>query len=187
MTLSSQEARQLTENKHWPNLSPLSGHSSLHRAWWPPCRWQSLSSQRSVPSGSPLVTLSIIYFIIASFASLMQKILFECFCSYDNPKQISLTCHFCIPSWKYLWPRVVNHFNPGDMFFFCTIFYFGSFIFTPTQETYQCLPNLATSDSILMLTLVHFLHSKFLEGIRSQWVVIVLFYHFKSWSLCKIK
>ncbi|KAH9525670.1 Serine/threonine-protein kinase 36 [Bulinus truncatus] len=40
-----------------------------------------------------------------------------------------------------------------------------------TKETYQCLPNLATSDSILMLTLVHFLHPQFLQGIFS---------HFKS-------
>ncbi|KAK3796590.1 hypothetical protein RRG08_057839 [Elysia crispata] len=37
-----------------------------------------------------------------------------------------------------------------------------------TKETYQCLPNLSTSDSILMLTLVHFLHPKFLEGIQSH-------------------
>ncbi|BFZ18847.1 hypothetical protein BsWGS_21886 [Bradybaena similaris] len=34
-----------------------------------------------------------------------------------------------------------------------------------TKEPYQCLPNLATSDSILMLTLVHFLHPDFLENI----------------------
>ncbi|XP_035828028.1 serine/threonine-protein kinase 36 [Aplysia californica] len=37
-----------------------------------------------------------------------------------------------------------------------------------TKETYQCLPNLATSDSILMLTLVHFLHPRFLEEIHSH-------------------
>ena len=148
MTLSSQEARQVTENKHWPNLSPLSGHSSLHRAWWPPCRWQSLSSQRSVPSGSPLVTLSIIYFI-ASFASLMQKILFQYFCSYDNLKQISFTCHFCIPSWKCLWPRVVNHFYPGDMFFSALSFTLDPlFSLQPRKPTSACqtwLPQTAFS------------------------------------------
>ncbi|RUS86279.1 hypothetical protein EGW08_005971, partial [Elysia chlorotica] len=37
-----------------------------------------------------------------------------------------------------------------------------------TKETYQCLPNLSTSDSILMLTLVHFLHPKFLEGVQAH-------------------
>ncbi|GFN99541.1 serine/threonine-protein kinase 36 [Plakobranchus ocellatus] len=38
-----------------------------------------------------------------------------------------------------------------------------------TKETYQCLPNLATADSILMLTLVHFLHPQFLERIHSHY------------------
>ncbi|XP_059141268.1 serine/threonine-protein kinase 36-like [Physella acuta] len=37
-----------------------------------------------------------------------------------------------------------------------------------TKETYQCLPNLATADSILMLTLVHFLHPQFLTQIHSH-------------------
>ncbi|CAL1543188.1 unnamed protein product [Lymnaea stagnalis] len=37
-----------------------------------------------------------------------------------------------------------------------------------TKETYQCLPNLATSDSILMLTLVHFLHPSLLEEVHSH-------------------
>ncbi|KAL8605032.1 hypothetical protein ACOMHN_018834 [Nucella lapillus] len=38
-----------------------------------------------------------------------------------------------------------------------------------TKETYQCLPNLATADSIVMLTLVHLLHPSFLHNITDRY------------------
>ncbi|KAK7088085.1 serine/threonine-protein kinase 36-like isoform X2 [Littorina saxatilis] len=38
-----------------------------------------------------------------------------------------------------------------------------------TKETYQCLPNLATADSILMLTLVHLMHPSFMENITERY------------------
>ncbi|XP_076434866.1 serine/threonine-protein kinase 36-like isoform X2 [Babylonia areolata] len=38
-----------------------------------------------------------------------------------------------------------------------------------TKETYQCLPNLATADSIVMLTLVHLLHPSFLHNITHRY------------------
>ncbi|KAK7488222.1 hypothetical protein BaRGS_00020529 [Batillaria attramentaria] len=38
-----------------------------------------------------------------------------------------------------------------------------------TKETYQCLPNLSTSDSVLMLTLVHLIRRDFLDDISARY------------------
>ncbi|KAI8739224.1 serine/threonine-protein kinase 36 [Biomphalaria glabrata] len=63
--------------------------------------------------------------------------------------------NFMLPDWSLISPQGLM----ASLQMAVTVF---------TKETYQCLPNLATSDSILMLTLVHFLHPGFLQGIHQH-------------------
>uniref|UniRef100_A0A2C9JQD1 non-specific serine/threonine protein kinase n=1 Tax=Biomphalaria glabrata TaxID=6526 RepID=A0A2C9JQD1_BIOGL len=63
--------------------------------------------------------------------------------------------NFLLPEWSLISPQGLM----ASLQMAVTVF---------TKETYQCLPNLATSDSILMLTLVHFLHPGFLQGIHQH-------------------
>lgn len=43
------------------------------------------------------------------------------------------------------------------------------------QETFQCIPNLAAVDSVVMLTLVHLMREEFLEQTAHRFVVTFTF------------
>ena len=44
------------------------------------------------------------------------------------------------------------------------------------QETYQCIPNLAAADSVVMLTMVHVLHREFLNTVLEGYAVHYILY-----------